>query len=81
MAEVAGLALRGKDVDNLRWRELRASAMLGLGMLPDAPKSGRFALRRGEPRAAPHVRCPPRSTSARCARCRQETLGLLLQAP
>lgn len=57
MAEVVGLALRGKDVDNLRWRELRASVMLGLGMLPDAPKSGRFALRRGEPRAAPHVTC------------------------
>jgi hypothetical protein len=55
LALVVGLALRGKDVDTLRWRELRASAALGLGMLPDAPKSGRFVLRRGEPRAAPHV--------------------------
>jgi hypothetical protein len=52
MAEVVGLALRGKVVDdNLRWRELRASAMLGLGMLPDAPKSG-FARRRGARGAA-----------------------------
>ena len=55
LAVVVALALRGTEVANLRWRELRASAALGLGMQPDAPKSGRYVLRRGEPRAAPHV--------------------------
>lgn len=61
MAEVVGLALRGKDVDNLRWRELRASAMLGLGMLPDAPKSGRFAPARRAARAGSAWAAPTRN--------------------